>query len=56
MPYANPLGLTYDSGDYEQAMDRALALADWEGFAQAPREARAARQAARHRRSPTTSS
>ncbi len=32
-PYANPLGLTYDSGDYEAAMDRALALADWHGFA-----------------------
>jgi aerobic carbon-monoxide dehydrogenase large subunit len=32
MPYANPLGQTYDSGAYEQAMDRALALADWNGF------------------------
>ena len=31
-PFANPLGLTYDSGDYEAAMDRALALADWHGF------------------------
>src|SRR5580692_8890943 len=28
-PYTNPLGLTYDSGDYEQVMERALALADW---------------------------
>jgi carbon-monoxide dehydrogenase large subunit len=34
MPYANPLGLTYDSGAYEQAMDQALALADWSGFPQ----------------------
>jgi aerobic carbon-monoxide dehydrogenase large subunit len=34
MPYANPLGLTYDSGDYERAMDIALACADWGGFAQ----------------------
>jgi aerobic carbon-monoxide dehydrogenase large subunit len=31
-PFANPLGLTYDSGHYEAAMDRALALADWSGF------------------------
>jgi CO/xanthine dehydrogenase Mo-binding subunit len=30
-PYANPLGITYDSGRYEDAMDTALALADWEG-------------------------
>ena len=30
-PYANALGLTYDSGAYEEAMD-ALALADWAGF------------------------
>jgi carbon-monoxide dehydrogenase large subunit len=39
MPYANPLGLTYDSGAYEQAMDQALALADWSGFAQRRRRA-----------------
>ncbi len=32
-PYANPFGLTYDSGRYEEAMSRALALADWHGFA-----------------------
>src|SRR5262249_38073372 len=25
-PYTNPLGLTYDSGRYEEAMERALAL------------------------------
>ena len=31
-PYANPLGLTYDSGRYQEAMDAALALADWDGF------------------------
>ncbi|HYZ40981.1 MAG TPA: xanthine dehydrogenase family protein molybdopterin-binding subunit, partial [Stellaceae bacterium] len=31
-PYANPLGLTYDSGGYEDAMNTALALADWQGF------------------------
>jgi aerobic carbon-monoxide dehydrogenase large subunit len=33
MPYANPLGLTYDSGDYATAMDAALALGRWAGFA-----------------------
>ena len=32
MPYRTALGLTYDSGDYEQSMDRALRLADWDGF------------------------
>ncbi len=32
MPHANPLGLTYDSGAYEQTMDQALALGDWSGF------------------------
>jgi Molybdopterin cofactor-binding domain len=31
-PHANPLGITYDSGRYEDAMDMALALADWDGF------------------------
>jgi aerobic carbon-monoxide dehydrogenase large subunit len=34
MPYANPLGLTYDSGEYERAMRTALARAAWDGFAQ----------------------
>ncbi len=33
MPYRNPLGVTYDSGAYEQVMDKALALADWDGYA-----------------------
>jgi len=32
-PYSNPLGLTYDNGNYEAAMDMALELADWKGFA-----------------------
>jgi len=31
-PYANPLGLTYDSGDYGAAMEATLARADWAGF------------------------
>jgi carbon-monoxide dehydrogenase large subunit len=33
-PYANPLGVTYDSGHYEDAMRKALALGRWDGFAQ----------------------
>ena len=33
MPYTNAMGKTYDSGRFEQVMERALALCDWEGFA-----------------------
>ena len=32
MPYLNALGLTYDNGCYGAAMERALKLADWDGF------------------------
>ena len=32
MPYRNAVGAVYDSGTYETHMDRALALADWDGF------------------------
>src|SRR5574343_711636 len=32
-PYATPVGLTYDTGDYEATMARALELADVKGFA-----------------------
>jgi carbon-monoxide dehydrogenase large subunit len=39
-PYANPLGMTYDSGDYRKIMDRALDLADWKGFSKRRREAK----------------
>ncbi len=38
MPYQNAMGMTYDSGRFEQILDRGLALADWNGFA-ARREA-----------------
>jgi carbon-monoxide dehydrogenase large subunit len=38
LPYANLMGLTYDSGDFVGNMDRVLELADWDGFA-ARREA-----------------
>jgi carbon-monoxide dehydrogenase large subunit len=39
-PYANPLGMTYDSGDYGLVMDRALALADWKNFGKRKRESK----------------
>lgn len=32
MPYRAPNGQVYDSGEFEAAMDQALALADWNGF------------------------
>jgi len=40
MPYRNPLGLVYDSGDYAAAQDRAVAMADWAGFEARRAEAR----------------
>src|SRR6185437_14091713 len=33
MPYRNPLGLVYDSGDYPAALHHAAELGDWAGFA-----------------------
>jgi len=39
MPYANPLGLTYDSGHYARAMTSALALGRWDNFPQRRRAA-----------------
>jgi carbon-monoxide dehydrogenase large subunit len=33
MPYRTPGGYVFDSGEFEQVLDRALALADWAGFA-----------------------
>jgi carbon-monoxide dehydrogenase large subunit len=33
LPYTNPMGLTYDSGDFIGNMARALELAGWDGFA-----------------------
>jgi len=38
-PYANPVGLTYDSGRYRDAMERVLELADYPGFAERKAEA-----------------
>ena len=40
MPYTNPFGIVYDSGDYAAAQDRAVTLADWAGFAARRLEAR----------------
>ena len=40
MPYRNPLGLVYDSGDYADAQDRVVTLADWAGFEARRAEAR----------------
>jgi carbon-monoxide dehydrogenase large subunit len=40
LPYRSAMGLTYDSGDFPGNMARALAAADWSGFA-ARREAAA---------------
>ena len=32
MPYRTPGGYLFDSGDFEGVLDKALALADWDGF------------------------
>jgi carbon-monoxide dehydrogenase large subunit len=39
MPYKTPLTFTYDSGRFEENLDRAVKLADWAGFAQRRKEA-----------------
>ena len=33
MPYRSPAGRLYDSGAFEEVLDRAIAAADWGGFA-----------------------
>ena len=33
LPYTNPFGMLYDSGDYPAAMESVLKLGDWAGFA-----------------------
>lgn len=43
-PYANPLGMTYDSGDYRKILDRVLELADWKGFSKRRRESKRSRK------------
>ena len=32
MPFTNPVGVTYDNGDYPRSMEWCLRLADWDGF------------------------
>lgn len=39
MPYRNAVGMLYDSGRYEDSMDIAMRIADWDGFAARKREA-----------------
>ena len=40
LPYTTAMGLVYESGDFPACMERALAAADWAGFAQRRDEAR----------------
>jgi carbon-monoxide dehydrogenase large subunit len=40
MPYKSPNGHTYDSGDFTTLLDKALALADWNGFPARKEESR----------------
>jgi carbon-monoxide dehydrogenase large subunit len=32
MPYTNPFGMVYDSGEYHDCMEKVLRLGDWQGF------------------------
>ncbi len=41
MPYKAPSTMEYDSGDFPAVLDRALAAADWDGFARRRAESRA---------------
>ena len=41
MPYKAPNGTTYDSGDFTKLLNKALALADWDGFPARKLESRA---------------
>jgi carbon-monoxide dehydrogenase large subunit len=41
LPYKAPSGMLYDSGDFTAVLDRALAAADWAGFAARRAESRA---------------
>ncbi len=41
MPYKTPAGTVYDSGDFTRLLERALAAADWDGFARRKAESAA---------------
>ena len=49
MPYKTAIGAIFDSGEFPEIFDKALALADLEGFEQRKRNSKAERQAARAR-------
>ncbi len=49
MPYKTAVGTTYDSGDFEPMLEKALKLADYDGFKARRREAAKARPLSRHR-------
>src|SRR4029078_9821866 len=38
MPYRTPGGYVFDSGEFAMVLDKALALADWSGFARRRKE------------------
>src|SRR6516225_9459662 len=40
MPYRNAVGMTYDSGRYQENMNATMAIADWKGFPARRREAK----------------
>jgi carbon-monoxide dehydrogenase large subunit len=40
-PYATPVAVEYDTGDYNATLDRALEMADWDGFEARAEESRA---------------
>ena len=40
LPHATPLGKTFDSGEYESAMDIAMKMGDWAGYAARKEESR----------------
>ena len=41
IPYKTPAGTEYDSGDFPTVLDKALALADWDGFPERAKDSRA---------------
>ncbi|SKC98101.1 CO or xanthine dehydrogenase, Mo-binding subunit [Burkholderia sp. CF099] len=41
LPYRSPMGLTYDSGEFERNMARALTLAQWDSFEERRAQSRA---------------
>jgi aerobic carbon-monoxide dehydrogenase large subunit len=41
MPYTNPFGMVYDSGEYHDCMEKVLRLGDWAGFSARRAEAKA---------------